>query len=51
MVVSLVARGHTSDRAVDKIYAVYGRGLGVTAILRKMTADRKLRGGHPELAA
>lgn len=51
MVVLLVARGHTSDRAVDKIYSVYGRGLGVTAILRKMTADQKLQGGHPELAA
>ena len=49
MVSSLVARGHTSDLAIDKIYGVYGRRLGVTEILRRMKADEKERGGHPEL--
>ena len=51
MVVSLVARGHTSDLAIDKIYGVYGRKLGVSAILAAMRKDRKEQGGHPELRA
>ena len=49
MVASLVARGHTSDLAVDKVYAVYGRNQGVTKILQAMQQDRNKRGGHPEL--
>ena len=51
MVVSLVARGHTSDLAIDKVYGVYGRRLAVTEILRRMQKDEKERGGHPELQA
>ena len=51
MVVSLVARGHSSDLAVQKIYSVYGRNLGVLAILVAMREDRWERGWHPELRA
>ena len=50
MVVSLVARGHTSDLAIDMIRLAYGRKLGVTATLNLMRKDQE-RGGHPKLKA
>ena len=51
MIVSLVARGHTSDLAVNKVYGIYGRALGVTEILNRMKRDKKEQGGHRELRA
>jgi len=40
-VAEMVRAGDTANVACDKIYAAYGEGLSVTAILRKMRADRK----------
>ena len=40
-VAELVRAGDTANVACDKIYAVYGEGLSVATILRKMRADRK----------
>ena len=40
-VAELVRAGDTATVACDKVYQAYGEGLGVTAILRKMRADRK----------
>ena len=45
---SLVLHGHTSDAAIDKVYAVYGRSLEVLKVLNCMRADQR-EGGHPEL--
>ena len=45
----MTARGHTSDLAIDQIYGVYGRNLGVTAVLKEMKKNKKERGGHPNL--
>ena len=47
-VATLVRAGHTSDTAIDKIYAAYGRNTSVTNILLKMIQDRRV-GGHPSL--
>ncbi|EGZ10710.1 hypothetical protein PHYSODRAFT_317819 [Phytophthora sojae] len=45
---NLVRAGFTSDTAVDKVYAAYGRQLSVSNILVALRNDRK-RGGHPRL--
>ena len=39
VIARLINAGHTSDAAIDKVYNVYGRSLGVTTILRKMVND------------
>ena len=44
----LIRRGHTADRAIDKVYAAYGRGLSVTQIINAMQGHKK-NGGHPDL--
>ena len=44
----LVRKGHTTDTAVDLIYATYGANKPVVSILRCIRADKK-RGGHPSL--
>ena len=36
----LIARGHTSDTAVDRIHEAYGRGKSICEILRLMAQDR-----------
>ncbi|DBA04549.1 TPA: hypothetical protein N0F65_011097 [Lagenidium giganteum] len=36
LVEAMTRRGHTSDMAIDTIYATYGRSLAVTAILHAM---------------
>ncbi|OWZ03196.1 hypothetical protein PHMEG_00025112 [Phytophthora megakarya] len=48
VIASLVRSGYTSDTAIDKVYAVYGRNLSVSSILKSLREDRK-RGGHPSL--
>ncbi|KAE8974093.1 hypothetical protein PR001_g26104 [Phytophthora rubi] len=48
IVTCLVRAGFTSDTAIDKIYAVYGRQRSVTAILVAPRQAKK-RGGHPSL--
>ena len=48
VITSLVNAGHTSEVAIDKVYACYGRGTSVTNILLNMVQDRK-NGGHPNL--
>ena len=49
MFTSMVAKGHTSNLLIDSIYGVYGRNLGVTAILKQMKADKRSSGGHANL--
>lgn len=48
VVTYLVRAGFTSDVAIDKVYAAYGRQRSVTSILMQMRHDRK-HGGHPDL--
>ncbi len=48
VVASLVNAGRTSEVAIDKVNACYGRGTSVTNILLNMVRDRKT-GGHPNL--
>ncbi|KAG3163294.1 hypothetical protein C6341_g12988 [Phytophthora cactorum] len=48
VVANLVRSGFTSDTAIDKVYAVYGRQLSVSSVLVALRTDRK-RGGHPSL--
>ncbi|KAE8908744.1 hypothetical protein PF001_g2747 [Phytophthora fragariae] len=48
IVACLVRAGFTSDTAIDKIYAVYGRQHPVTAILVALRQAKK-RGGHPSV--
>ena len=48
VITSLVNAGHTSEIAIDKMYACYVRGISVTNILLNMVQDRK-NGGHPNL--
>ena len=48
VIVKLVNAGHTSEVAIDKVYACYGRNTSVTKILLKMVQDRRT-GGHPNL--
>ena len=40
-VIRLIARGHTSDTAVDRIHEAYGRGKSICEILRLMAHDRR----------
>lgn len=47
-VVEMVRLGYTAERAIDKIYSVYGHKLSVTNILNRMIKDKK-DGGHPGL--
>ena len=44
----LVRAGYTADRACELIYSVYGQKLSVTAIIKRLIADKKF-GGHPGL--
>mgnify|MGYP006196021747 FL=1 len=37
----LIARGHTSDTAVDRIHEAYGWGKSICEILRLMAHDRR----------
>ncbi|KUF81643.1 hypothetical protein AM588_10000277 [Phytophthora nicotianae] len=48
VVSAFVRTGFTSDVAIDKIYAAYGRQLSVTRILAALRTD-KHQGGHPSL--
>ncbi|KAG3128583.1 hypothetical protein PI126_g21341 [Phytophthora idaei] len=48
VVANLVRSGFTSDTAIDKVYAVYGRQLSVSSVLVALRTDRK-RCGHPSL--
>ncbi|ETP47971.1 hypothetical protein F442_06230 [Phytophthora nicotianae P10297] len=48
IVATLICSGYTSDTAIDKIYAVYGRQLPVSSILTALRADRR-QGGHASL--
>ncbi|ETP04478.1 hypothetical protein F441_18743 [Phytophthora nicotianae CJ01A1] len=48
VVSAFVRTGFTSDVAIDKIYAAYGRQLSVTRILTALRTD-KHQGGHPSL--
>ena len=43
---SMIARGHSSGTAIQKIYEVFGQNLPVTAIINKLRADRD---SHPQL--
>ncbi len=36
----MIASGHTSDSAVDKIYLVYGRGKSNSNIIKDLMNDR-----------
>ena len=38
---SLIAEGHNSDTAIDRIYSVYGRGGSNTVIIKMLLQDRK----------
>ena len=44
----MIRSGYTVDRAIEKIYSVYGHMQPVTKILFAMIKDKKI-GGHPEL--
>ena len=48
VITSLVDASHTSEVAIDKIYACYGMSKSVTTISLYMVQDRKA-GGHPNL--
>ena len=48
VIVKLVNVGYTSEVAIDKVYACYGRSTSVTKILLQIVKDRK-RGGHLNL--
>jgi hypothetical protein len=41
-VVKLMARGYTSDSAIDRISGAYGRRLSVTQVINQMKKDRML---------
>ena len=47
-VAKMVRSGYTADRAIDKIYSVYGHSTAVTKII-KMLAKDNANGGHPNL--
>ena len=51
MVQSMVACGRTSNLAIEKVYAVYGRGQAPGIVCNRMQEDWKLWGGHPKLRA
>ncbi len=48
LVDTMTRRGHTSETAIDAVYAAYGRSKPVSDILRAIRQDKK-RGGHPNL--
>ncbi|ETN00948.1 hypothetical protein PPTG_17274 [Phytophthora nicotianae INRA-310] len=48
VVATMVRAGYSSDVAVDRIYAIYGRQLPVTSILLALRRDKQ-QGGHPSL--
>ncbi|ETL98309.1 hypothetical protein L917_04605, partial [Phytophthora nicotianae] len=43
-----VRAGFTSDVAIDKVYAAYGRQLPVPKVLIALRRDKR-QGGHPSL--
>jgi hypothetical protein len=45
----LINAGRTAQVAIDTIYAVYGEGTNVTAIINGIKNDRKNRTMHPNL--
>jgi hypothetical protein len=48
IVSELIRAGDSADRAIDKVYRVYGAGASVTQILNSIRVD-KGRNGHPGL--
>lgn len=44
----MVRGGYVAETAIDKIYEVYGRGLSVTEIIKRLRVDER-HGGHPDL--
>ena len=44
----LLRKGYTADRACELFYSVYGQNSNVTAIIKRLVADKKF-GGHPGL--
>lgn len=44
----LIRSGWTSDRAIEKIYSVYGGSTCVTKVLKMLARDNRA-GGHPDL--
>ncbi|ETP31664.1 hypothetical protein F442_19500 [Phytophthora nicotianae P10297] len=48
VVATMVRAGYSSDVAVDRIYAIFGRQLPVTSILLALRRDKQ-QGGHPSL--
>jgi hypothetical protein len=51
IMVGLVRSGHTSEVAIDRIYAVYGAQTSVTNILTRIRTDRKAGRLNPNLQA
>ena len=51
LMVGLVRSGHTSEVAIDRIYAVYGAQTSVTNILTRIRKDRKAGRLNPNLQA
>ena len=47
----LVRAGYTADRVCELIYIAYGQKLSVTAIIKRLIADKKFGGGHPGLGS
>ena len=47
LVNKLVARGHTSERAIDKIMQVYGPSMPVTKIIRQLAVEKRNGWPHP----
>ena len=39
LVMNMIARGYTSNSAIDKIYSTYGQPLAVSTILVKLLND------------
>ena len=48
LVVNMIARGYTSDTAIDKICTTYGQALAVSTIIVELQNDKR-RGGYPDL--
>lgn len=48
---SQVASGHTADRAIERLYALYGKNTTPTGIVLKLRKDKQQYGGllHPDL--
>jgi hypothetical protein len=45
---TMIRRGHTSETAIDAVYAAYGAATPVSEILRSIRRDKQ-GGGHPNL--